>query len=317
MFGKVFWAFLAAILVACVVSAAASAAELAKTRVEVVHPAVAILDAGWKALGGADGWAASKSDAPNMSALLAFYAGRADLPRVGTETVVSRHTAEINKFFADRGYQLRIRELGSQELAVGATFAAELEWLQEGYETRVEIGDKRYKAVGLTSSVRVIEFGGREVVEIQTRSGDVVYVTKVTDRDTAKLAEIEAGTFGVHRLMLESPTSEVRRLDYDAVVLPEIRELNTTFGLRALTGLTIKDRAGAEWQITEAIQQVKFRLDRFGCGVKSAAAAIVSKGIPSTYVVDGPFLIWARRPGVKLPLFAAVIYPDEVGEEAE
>ena len=110
---------------------------------------------------------------------------------------------------------------------------------------------------------------------------------------------------------------DARELEYSAVVLPQVRQIEVAFDLKVLEGLRITDREGATWRITEAVQQIKFHLDEYGCGVKSAAAAIMSKGLTPTYVVDGPFLIWARRPGVELPLFAATIYPDEVGEEAK
>ncbi|MDP3725244.1 MAG: hypothetical protein Q8R20_02100 [Nanoarchaeota archaeon] len=305
----------------CVVLATAtSAAELRKTRVETVWPGVAVLDAGWEALDSREGWSAKKDSTENLSAMLALLAGRKDLDRVETHSIVSATASRVNDFFAKQGYELRIRDLGRDELAVGATFAAELEWLQEGLETHIEIGGKKYKAIDVSAGVRVLGFSGREVVEIQTRNGDVVYVTKVLDRDAEGLAKIETGTFDTNLFVnsyIDVPADARRRLGYKAVVLPEVRQLDTTFDLKALTGLMINDRDGTQWRITEAVQQIKFWLDRNGCGVKSAAAAIMSKGISSTYVVDGPFIIWARRPGVELPIFAGIIYPDEVGEEVK
>jgi hypothetical protein len=59
------------------------------------------------------------------------------------------------------------------------------------------------------------------------------------------------------------------------------------------------------WSVSEASQMIDFRIDRYGVEIKSEAK-FIARGrtpIPRSFVFDGPYLLYLKKPDAKWPFF--------------
>ncbi len=94
--------------------------------------------------------------------------------------------------------------------------------------------------------------------------------------------------------------------NYDAVIFPMItydQEVDISWIKRLYT----IGNDGRIAKITQALQQTKFRMNEKGAKVESAVAMVVTRECvmmsKPDLVIDRPFVLWIRRPGLSQPFF--------------
>ena len=91
---------------------------------------------------------------------------------------------------------------------------------------------------------------------------------------------------------------------YDSLVFPMI-DLNQQVDISWLGGLKTTDEAGRVWEISQAKQQTKFKMNELGARVKSAVAVAIrclSIARNNPIIIDKPFFLWIQRQGLSYPL---------------
>jgi hypothetical protein len=80
---------------------------------------------------------------------------------------------------------------------------------------------------------------------------------------------------------------------------------------------------GETWEISQAKQQTKLRMNHLGARAQSAVAiggmmiTSVRPPDPPDLVIDRPFMVWFERAGLNRPLFSGHITPDDWKEPAD
>ena len=80
-----------------------------------------------------------------------------------------------------------------------------------------------------------------------------------------------------------------------------------------LQGLNTTDQKNLPWNISQAMQQTKFKMNCQGARVKSAVAIAVrmcASVMPNIYTIDKPFLLWIEREGLDIPIMYAYLDKD-------
>ena len=253
---------------------------------------------------------------PQQKAYLKIYDNcrGAKIPEI--ESKVSIGTVEpVNKFLSDRGFDIKLDPIGENDLAIASILELIIKWLTKGDKTTVYNYDNRtrYQAVHLEDGVKIIRvYGdylnirGIPVAMIQTRNGDTIYMTM----PNGALKD----SFEVFNLAKDLISSRTEDDGYflNEVVFPMI-DLDVKPDISWIIGMC--DKLKDKWEITQALQQTKVKIDEEGVVVKEAVAigvtlASMNLHEPEPLVIDKPFLFVIKREGLKEPLFSAYLDVD-------
>lgn len=236
-----------------------------------------------------------------------FAAIRRSLPIIPTLKGWAGKTAEeLNQILAEHGFGIRLNPWPDDGNTFGVVAINDftVQWLVVG-QTKEEWGDRNITINGKPAfrlkhdaGVEYLQAAGHHdlVIKIPTQTGDKVYITKY-DRSLAGFELLE--TIEGLRVNL----TPARRAYYEGVNIPMVK-MGHNVDISWIVGLWTQ--AGVDtWRVAQALQEVKFGMNQFGARVKEATAVAVTRGMPSYYDVDGPFLIWIERQGVPVPLFSA------------
>jgi hypothetical protein len=225
--------------------------------------------------------------------------------------IVSRSADEINSFLASRGFSMKLKPFGADSIGFASVLDLVVEWMTEGTRTLVRsvTSGREFTAVRLTDGVRFCRSDNHThpIALIATKSGDLVAMTK--------LDSIPNGEFALEELagQLTRDAYQVYN-EFGAVVFPMVN-LNRNFDVSWLLGMELNGDP-----ITQAIGQVKLRMNEKGARAQAAVAIVVTRSMsPRTFedmVIDGAFLIWFIRQEFDseqqyVPLFVAHVTEED------
>lgn len=225
--------------------------------------------------------------------------------------IVSRSADEINKFLADRGFSITLGPLGPNSVGIASVLDLLVEWLTVGTRTLVRSmsNGQEYTAVRLKDGVNFARSSTHPhpIALINTKSGDLVAMTK--------LNTVPDGAFALEELAEQlTRDADFVRDEFGAVVFPMVN-LNRDFDVSWLLGMHFNGDV-----ITQAVGQVKLRINEKGARAQAAVAISVTRGMAPRsapdMVIDGPFLVWFIRPGFGqvqryMPLFVAHVTEED------
>ncbi len=225
--------------------------------------------------------------------------------------IASRSHEVINQFLASKKFDIRLDPFppaNSEAKPWGAASVLDVmvEWITEGTQRPIWSDDRsaRFEGVELKDGVRIFVTPGREepIVRVTTKSGDVVYMSMCDSGEPNMDTLLD--TVG------EWSRNLVPHYGYRGVVFPMI-DLDERPDISWLVGLRTYDNEGFLNEVTQALQQTKFKMNEKGARVKSAVAiggmrtTSMPMPEPPPYVINKRFMLWVVREGLTMPLFVA------------
>ncbi len=216
---------------------------------------------------------------------------------------------ELNKILSDEGFDIRLDELQENEIGVVAILDILLDWLKEGIKLKLYSDDIAYPGVRINSSmvegystflsgVNCKNYDQR-IAMLRTQKNDVVYMA---------IADKELGDFKLFKHIMNIRQN----------IAPDVRPVFVHFPM-----IDLDHQPDVNWlvgmphtgggQITQAMQQTKFKMNEKGAHLKSAVAIVAKRGMsPAEHgiVIDKPFYLWIERPGIELPIMCAYMDRD-------
>lgn len=221
------------------------------------------------------------------------------------ESLASYHADALNEFLASKGYTIKLNPWpAGTGFGAASTMDIGVEWLNTGTARTIRTDDGEYPAVRLHGSgvgfLSSPSFPG-PIAKLTTRSGDEVYMA-MPPQTMAFTHRMMSALVGIS----QSATRSDQHLG--GVIFPMV-SLDLTTPLSWLTGMVARGTRD-HGSITQAVQQTRFKMNEKGAQSAVAISLIRSLG-PPDLVFNRPFLVWISRPGLKLPLVAAYVTPED------
>jgi hypothetical protein len=231
----------------------------------------------------------------------------ASIPEI--ESIASRSHVIINKFLAERGFNIKLDPFDPREFGAAGILDVLIEWETVGTERALTAeSGKTYPGVQMSSKVvDLYQVGPARypVVHIPTKSGDDVFLMKDDGLKEAVMDNLRLA--GQH--IVSSAADKVSPTErYAGVHFPMV-DLDVQEDISWLIGSSTQGDDGLPGIISQALQQTKFAMDHIGAEVKSAAAIGVMRGGPgpNIYRIDGPFFVVVKRRSLTEPFFVGYI----------
>jgi hypothetical protein len=218
----------------------------------------------------------------------------------GIKTLASTDYTQLTNFLKKNGFSIEIKSFGSDSFGVTTSQNILIEWLQMGLATQVLGNDKHeYPAVRLKKGVQFfkVNWHNYPVARIETKNGDYVWIT-IEDFPSNNFELI----FRAQGLYEEAKETD----DYDELVVPMI-DFSHKQQLVWLYNMEGFDKNGKKYIITQANQQNILKMNEIGAHAKSGTAIVLSRSVGNPYIVNRPFLVWIKRPGIQYPIFTAYV----------
>lgn len=251
-----------------------------------------------------------------------FPLGEVEIGRIPEmEHLASWSAAELNDFLAQKGFSIKLEPFAKGEFGVASVLDLLVEWLHEGervslkrYSSRIQQDHAAVRFGKATAEVMFDAsrtFDSPEVVGIKTKSGDAVYAV-MTSVSSLVGVDLFAAVRQVMKVGLRPYAKN------EGAVIPMV-DMNIEDDLSWLLKMQATDVDGRLWEISQAKQQTKLRLNEKGARAQSAAATgMRTLSMPRPpLVIDSPFVLWVMRPGIELPLFVSHITPEHWKEPAD
>ena len=226
------------------------------------------------------------------------------------ESIASWSADEINTFLRQRGFDIQLQPFDSLTFGMASVLDLLVEWLEKGWKTSVKcvLDQEWYDAARLKNGVEYLlsDIHRHPIAAIATKTGDVVYMTKIDDApdgfDLVAMAEQLAN--------LSRPVYKFGGLVFPMVDLNQQVDVSWILNMQTFTD----DRTEA--YISQAVQQTILKMNEEGARAKSAFAGVVTLGtrIPKEkpdMIIDAPFLVWFMRPLLNKPLFVGYIATED------
>ena len=227
------------------------------------------------------------------------------------ESIASWSADEINTFLRQRGFDIQLQPFDSLTFGIASVLDLLVEWLEKGKKTSVKcvLDQEWYDAARLKNGVEYLlsDIHRHPIAAIATKTGDVVYMTKIDDApdgfDLVAMAEQLAN--------LSRPVYEFGGLVFPMVDLNQQVDVSWILNMQTFTD----DRTEA--YISQAVQQTILKMNEKGARAKSAFAGAVtilgtSRPIEKPdMIIDAPFLVWFMRPLLNKPLFVGYIATED------
>lgn len=238
-----------------------------------------------------------------------FFSKRQELIKFSEKELrswASRVAAELNEVLKKEGFNLRLDDFQAGGFGVVSILDVLVEWLEKGTKTNLIVKKKgNYPAVRMEmeSSFKIC-FSPRHIVPIavlNTKSGDQVYMT---------IADHPYRGFDLISRIEEIDSIYLKEgLPYDFLVFPMV-DLNHEVDISWLKSMWTWDQKGDPVEISQALQQTKFKMNETGARTKSAVALgvrYVASLQSRPFIIDKPFFLWIKRPGLSIPVMCAYI----------
>jgi hypothetical protein len=289
---------------------------------DVLHPIFAALKGAEEFLGPNRVWTPLN---PAQERLLAFLETHlSDLTKIPEMKTKASYDAEaINTFLEQHGFTIQLEPFKDGEFGVASLMQILVEWLRPGraFKMTSRHDGKEYDAVSLPDDAGATFHDARSegirctFVRIPTKNGDSICLlptNKVGRPRPQFLLDI----------VQEVRASATHNQGFEGVHFPMV-DLDESKDLDWLLGMETAAQSGRPHSISQAKQQTRLKMNQHGAKMESAVAigimATSVRRTPPPFIVDGPFLFWAERPGVGLPYFCAYVTqeawknPGEIG----
>ncbi|TFG98869.1 hypothetical protein E4H12_04740 [Candidatus Thorarchaeota archaeon] len=227
------------------------------------------------------------------------------------ESIANTNNKIINEWLKERGFQIKLEPFGPGGFGVASVLDLLGQWAIEGKEWSVETEDGKYypgiKMNNYGNKFYHVKDNPNFIIEIETKDNDRVYLMMANEVPTG-LSLLDY----VEQLHKEKTTVPFQ---YDGFIFPKI-DLDEETILEWILDLRFETPKGdiPYYVISQALQQTKLKMNEVGFRVKSAVAlGILAGAAPKKlepYVINRPFLLWIRRPGLSKPLFIAYLNKD-------
>lgn len=219
---------------------------------------------------------------------------------------VSWLAAEINEWFASRGFSIELTQQGPDTFYLGSIYEQMVKWWIPGTRETLRGQDgNTYPAIFMDDTrgfaVRWSTAYNQPVIQLTTedvRDHAFIMMSDGSDQPFALLQQA--------RLAMQSLTWP--ETHYDRVRFPMVN-LNLETDLSWLLGMWTVTNTGKRAVITEAKQQSILKINHEGALARSAtgmAVTLESFSPPGEeLVIDRPFLFWIVRKGMPWPMFTA------------
>jgi len=278
-------------------------------------------------------WQASEHDQAKIFNWLKQHGGILD-SITGLTALASADFQELNRFLTDRGFSPVFKPFHTaRDLGVVAIIDKMIKWLNgPAKKTVIHARDGKLELPGFElpgEGVNIYQVDGdgyrdSYLLELLTKSRDTLWLfvhpnLKISQlglvdlsidvmskpRQIASVAGREIPGFGA----LTKPAfsgAEVPMVDFD--VNPS---------LDFLLGAMATTKKNDPYQVKQACQQFKMRMDRHGARVKAATSmgmmlTCCIDATPPPFIVDRPFYGWWMQDGIKLPMAAFFVDYDSM-----
>jgi hypothetical protein len=284
---------------------------LVKTDTQVIFPILGCMKAAENYMTEDSHWFPKNEE--QYQFLKEFGLFKEDVAKLGKNIVckASKEVDVINDFLKKNGFDIELSPVGEKGFAVASILNVLVEWVEAGKKTSILNKNGTFPAVSLkadgVSGPRMYlnqKVHPYPVVEIKTKSGDIVYMT-VMDFMRGDLFSISEKVEKLNEIGKMTDTEDCAC----TVIFPMV-DYNQKVDISWLKGLTLND-----YTIGEAFQQTKFRMNEIGARAESAVAMgfrcmCLDKEREKVVLIDKPFLLWIRRDGIDLPLFSGIFAED-------
>jgi hypothetical protein len=224
------------------------------------------------------------------------------------ELEVSDNAEKINTFLEKKGFSIRLKPFPPNTVGFASVLDLIVEWLHLGEKVKIYAKNggiydgvriKKDSAAFFESTIN----GYRQIIAcIQTKSGDMVFITVPKEPlEGLDLIEMADNIF---------KNMDILPGRYDGIRFPMV-DLDITNDIGWLKGMWTTNVIGTPADITQAVQQIKIKMNEKGARFQSATAVAVtlrSIMIPKQdLIIDEPFLVWVSRHDLEKPLMAAFI----------
>ena len=224
------------------------------------------------------------------------------------ELQVSDDAEKINTFLEKKGFSIRLQPFPPNTLGFASILDLIVEWLYPGEKIKIDAknGGKydgvRIKKEGVSFYESTVNGYKHIIACVRTKSGDMVFIT-VPKEPLEGLGLVEmADTI--------SRNMDIMPYTYDGLRFPMV-DLDITNDMGWLKGMSTKNVIGMPADITQAIQQIKIKMNEKGARFQSATAvAMTMRSImvpKQDLIIREPFLVWVSRHNLEKPLMAAFV----------
>jgi len=245
-----------------------------------------------------------------------YHSGLAEASSMkNIETRASKVAQDLNDWMAERGFNIKLEDFEGNDFGVVSILDVMVEWADKGTRRKLRVNDTDFDAVRISNDfMTTFKVQGHEhdIARLDTKNAnEFVYITKASKEleSLPLMAEIK-------KLDLRSRIRREATTKYEDVIFPMV-DLNQEVNIGWLKKVyTIQDtpQGKDKYEVAQALQQTKFRMNEVGARAESAVAIgmlrMASKPKPSL-VIDGPFYVWIAREGLSMPLFAGYITPED------
>lgn len=281
----------------------------------VVAPIISALVEAEKMLGKKQNW--QTENLQQVKFINDFFSKRNELSLFKPEELrswVSDNADELNSVLVKEGFAFKVKEFLPHKLGIVSIINILIEWLTKGAEETIKHSNKTYPAI-LMKNEAMAESQSLPIFETYVSSVHEHPVfcanTKTGERVFMTVAEKEVAAFSLVFVIEKIRKRRASRGCCDHLLVPMI-DYGEVNEILWLTGLANTDKQGQKWEISEALQQTKFKMNCRGMHIKSMAMTpirVTSNLSPKIYEIDQPFLLWVERRGLDIPIIYA--YLDE------
>lgn len=211
------------------------------------------------------------------------------------ESISSKDVEVINKFLADRRFNIRLHPEMLQGWAAASVLNVKTKWKNEAESTEFTKNGETFDAFSMKNGFTFYKNG---IIEIITEGSDRLFLSMQSDVP--------------EKLDLWISQQDVQLTEWvyvNKIVIPKIK-YNKEVDISWMVGMA---NSNGDW-ISQALQETRFKMDEKGSHLESAAAMyLISGSMPVQeviYTVDEPFILWIQRPGLETPLLAAYFDKD-------
>lgn len=224
------------------------------------------------------------------------------------ELEVSDDAGKINAFLEKKGFSIRLQPFPLNTLGFASILDLIVEWLYPGEKIKIDAknGGKydgvRIKKEGVSFYESVVNGYKYIIAGIRTKSNDMVFIT-IPKEPLEGLDLIE---------MVDTISKNIDILPYtyDGVRFPMV-DLDIINDIGWLKGMSTVNARDVPAEVSQAVQQIKIKMNDKGARFQSATAMSVTLkciSIPKQdLIIREPFLVWVERQDLEKPLMAAFI----------
>lgn len=226
----------------------------------------------------------------------------------------------LNKILKEEGFDIQLEDFGPGEFGVVSILDVLVEWLTKGEEDEVFFGNVAYPAVRMncfgevdgeyTQLVEVLHSSvhPEPIGMIHTKTGDRVYMSVAGVDSPPEGFELYDNIKRVRAGIMHICDR------WDGMLFPMV-DLDDRPDISWLSGMNTVSESGDYAEISQALQQTKFKMNQYGARVKSAVAIEIvlsaARDEPEWLVIDEPFYLWIERDGVSFPVVGMYVDPSD------